>query len=121
MNHGSFERVNVSFLRSLTGQIATPVPTVRLIGSRGEFSRFLQDRTLFFDGRFAFYEGYESDEYFRKYDLIALLVCGEYDLESVERVGNLWHVALKPLGGDNHSAYFLTVEKCEGAEGAVLR
>ena len=108
------EKVNGSFLRTLSGEITTPAPYTALIKDRAEFSRFLSDRRLFFDGRFAFYEKYEGGNFFEEHDLIAVIVKGEHELKSLEQDGNTWLVALKHLEGENHTMYFINVEKIDG-------
>ena len=114
------EKVNGSFLRTLSGEITTPAPYAALIHDRGEFSRFLSDRRLFFDGRFAFYGKYERGNFFEEHDLIAVIVRGEHELKSLEQDGNTWSVALSHLDGENHTMYFITVEKIDGMAGATI-
>ena len=108
------EQVSGSFLRTLSGEIVTPAPYTALIKDRAEFSRFLSDRRLFFDGRFAFYEKYEGGNFFEEHDLIAVIVRGEHELKSLERDGNTWLVGLSHLDGENHTMYFITAPKIDG-------
>ena len=120
MTNYEMERVNGSFLRDLRGQIMTPVPTVRLIKDQGEFTRFLSDRRLFFDGRFMIYEGYDGGDYFDRHDLIALIVDGECELAGAELKEGIWQIALKETDGTGPVMYFLTVGKASSAIGAEI-
>ena len=113
-------RVNTSYAMDLAGNVETPAPTVRLIKSKAEFTRFLQDRTLFFDGRFAFYGEYEGADYYEKHDLVALILRGEHTLSSVEKSDGEYQIALIKTGGEELVTYFLTLPKDVSVTGARL-
>lgn len=118
MNY-EMERMNGSFVSDVSG-ITTPAPYVTLIKDRSAFSHFLSDRTLFFDGRFAFYNKYESKEYYEEHDLIAVIVRGEHELKSLEKVGDIWEVSLTHMSGDGHAMYFITAPKEQEITGAEI-
>ena len=114
------ERVNGSFIRNIQGEITTPAPYVALIKDKSEFSHFLMDRTLFFDGRFAFYDKYESESFYKEHDLIAVIVRGEHEISALERVKNVWQIKLRHTEGENHTMYFISAPKEQGMTGAMI-
>lgn len=110
-----------SFLYDDKGEIITPAPYVRLLKDRRDFTLFLSDGTLFFDGRFAFYEKYERGDFFKDNDLVALILRGEHELVSVTDAGARWEIAVKHTKGEEHALYFIPVPKDESKREAVLK
>lgn len=113
------EEMNGSFV-SLKGEIVTPAPYATLIKDGREFSRFLSDRTLFFDGRFAFYGKYESEEYYDEHDLIAVIVRGGHTLKELKKVKNKLQVVLVHTAGEGHTMYFITAPKKSDVKGVEI-
>ncbi len=110
-----------SFLYDRAGEIVTPAPYVRLLKNRGDFSGFLSDGSLFFDGRFAFYPEYERGNFFERQELVALILRGEHELLSLEDGGEHWELSLKHTDGDKHTLYFVPVPKDERKIGAIIK
>ena len=119
MNEVNFERANASFRTTITGVVTTPAPEAVLIKSKREFSAYLSDPARFFDGRFMFYEKYESGDFFERCDLIAVIVKGEATLVSLERGDGVWRLCLEVNEG-THALYFLSVPKEEAVTGVEL-
>lgn len=119
MKEGNFERVNGSFRADFTGRVMTTAPEAVLIKDRTGFAAYLSNPMRFFDGRFMRYENYEGNNFFEKYDLVAIIVQGEAALVSFERGGGEWLVSLEVEEG-RHALYFLTVPKDDAMTGARL-
>lgn len=104
-NSASYSGKRQTSLRPIEGCEALPV--ARILRTGVEFSSFLSDRTLFFDGRFGYFSHYEGGDFFLTHDLIAVVaVCDGGHCE--EQEGG-WVVFLKQ--GSHASTYFFEVPK----------
>lgn len=105
----SMEQVHASFRADVFGGPFEERACV--LKSQEDFSKFLSDPVLFFDGRFAFYEQYETGDFFSACDLLALACAGERELVSCVQEGNVWAVTVKGERKDRPRLYLVTVPK----------
>lgn len=112
----TMEQIHASFRADIFGGEVRE--TARILHTHSDFARFLSDPELFFDGRFAFYERYETGDFFARSDLLAVVALGDRELVSCERQEGKWRVTLKGTKGDAR-LYLITVEKSD-ADGVEI-
>ena len=105
----SMEQVHASFRADVFGGLFEERACV--LRSQEDFSKFLSDPVLFFDGRFAFYEQYETGDFFSACDLLALACAGERELVSCVQRENTWEVTLRGETKGRPRLYLVTVPK----------